>query len=160
MKEDCPQLPDDASFVTNGESSFPLKRANQLRGDIAVQSFWAKGSLAIFDVRRCHTNAPSLKKAFSTPAKALANAEKIKKEKYLKHCLRKNWHFSPFVVSIDGMLGVEASMVLKKIAEDQAAKMDVPKSVVINWLRTQISFASLRGNFRCCLLYTSPSPRD
>ena len=100
-------------------------------------------------MRRCHTNAPSLKKAFSSPAKVLANAEKIKKAKYLKHCLRKNWHFSPFVVSIDGMLGVEASMILKKIAEDQAAKMDVPKSVVINWLRTQISFASLRGNFRC-----------
>ena len=46
------------------------------------------------------------------------------------------------------MLCDEAGMVLKKIAEDQAAKMDVPKSVVINWLRTQISFASLRGNFR------------
>ena len=90
-----------------------------------------------------------MKKAFSTPPKALANADKLKKDKYLKHCLSKNWHFSPFIVSIDGLLGVEAGMVLKKIAEDQAAKMDVPRSVVINWLRTQISIASLRGNFRC-----------
>ena len=47
------------------------------------------------------------------------------------------------------MLGIEASIVQKKIAEDQAAKMGVPKSVVMNWLRTQISFASLPGNFRC-----------
>ena len=137
----------NSSYI--GDSSIPLKRATQLRGDIAVQGFWSKSNLAIFDVRRCHTNAPSIKKSFSTPAKALANAEKIKKEKYLKDCLAKNWHFSPFVVSIDGMLGTEANMILKKLAEDQAEKTGAPRSVLINWLRTQLSFALLRGNFRC-----------
>lgn len=125
-----------------------LCSATQLRGDIAIQGFWSKSNLAIFDVRRCHTNAPSIKKSFSTPAKALANAEKIKKEKYLKECRKKNWHFSPFIVSIDGMFRTEANMILKKLSEDQAEKSGAPKSVLINWMRTQISFALSRGNFR------------
>ena len=47
------------------------------------------------------------------------------------------------------MFGKEANMILKKLAEDQAEESGAPKSVLIHWLRTQLSFALLRGNFRC-----------
>eukprot|EP00957_Ditylum_brightwellii_P022676 1709887-Ditylum_brightwellii.AAC.2 len=41
---------------------------------------------------------------------------KKKKGKYLNACLEQNGHFSPFVVSVDGMLGKEAAMVLRQLS--------------------------------------------
>ena len=35
---------------------------------------------------------------------------------YLEDCLQQRRHFSPFVASVDGLLGVEATATLKRIA--------------------------------------------
>ena len=37
----------------------------------------------------------------------------MKKKIYLEACLQKRPHFSPFVASVDGLLGVEAKAILK-----------------------------------------------
>jgi hypothetical protein len=47
------------------------------------------------------------------PGKVLAQHERRKKKKYLEPCLKQCWHFSPFVVSTDGLLGKEAKKRLK-----------------------------------------------
>ena len=41
------------------------------------------------------------------PKKCLETAEKANKKKYLVTCLKKCRQFTPFVVSVDGLLGVE-----------------------------------------------------
>ena len=51
-----------------------------------------------------------------SPEKCLEEAEKSKKKMYLKGCLQQRRNFSPFVASVDGLLGVEATAFLKRIA--------------------------------------------
>ena len=57
-----------------------------------------------------------------TPEKCLQEAERAKKKMYLETCLKQNQNFSPFVASIDGLLGVEATTNLKRIASCLATK--------------------------------------
>ena len=47
------------------------------------------------------------------PEKSLGVSERDKKRKYLDSCLQQRHHFSPFVVSINGILGTEAEAKLK-----------------------------------------------
>ena len=41
---------------------------------------------------------------------------------YLEACLQKRRHFSPFVTSVDRLLGVEATATLKMLASRLATK--------------------------------------
>ena len=50
--------------------------------------------------------------------------EKTNKYKHGKHCHEKRKHFSPFVISVDGMLGKEALVVLANLSRLTAEKMD------------------------------------
>ena len=47
------------------------------------------------------------------PEKCLHEAEKEKKKMYLEACLQQRRNFSPFVASVDRLLGVEATATLK-----------------------------------------------
>ena len=51
-----------------------------------------------------------------SPKKFLEEAENSKKKMYLEACLQQRRHFSPFFASIDGLLEVEATTTLKRIA--------------------------------------------
>ena len=51
-----------------------------------------------------------------TPEKCLQNAERAKKKMYLEACLQQRRHFSPFVDSVDGILGVEAGDTMKRLS--------------------------------------------
>jgi hypothetical protein len=55
-------------------------------------------------------------------AKVLRKHENEKKRKYLQPCLDQRRHFSPFVVSTDGMLGREASCLIKRLSQKLATK--------------------------------------
>ena len=56
------------------------------------------------------------------PEKCLQEAERGKKRMYLEACLQQRRHFSPFVASVDGLLGVEATTTLKRLASRLATK--------------------------------------
>mmetsp|Transcript_31119 Transcript_31119/g.46026 ORF Transcript_31119/g.46026 Transcript_31119/m.46026 type:complete len:86 (-) Transcript_31119:101-358(-) len=49
---------------------------------------------------------------------------KKKKRKYLKDCLEQNKHFTPFVSTVDGVLGNDAKTTLNKIASVLAVRWD------------------------------------
>ena len=49
--------------------------------------------------------------------------EKLKKDDHRKHCHEQQKHMSPFVLSVDGMLGSEAIVVLYNLSRLVAAKM-------------------------------------
>ena len=51
-----------------------------------------------------------------TPEKALAKAEKEKKDLYLQACLERIRTFTPMVYSADGIPGAEALAVHKRLA--------------------------------------------
>ena len=60
------------------------------------------------------------------PKKALERQEKEKKKKYCKSCENQHRHFTPFVVSMDGMYGFEARAFLKRLAKLLAEKWKKP----------------------------------
>ena len=54
----------------------------------------------------------------------LARWEKTKKDKNDKHCHDQLRYFSPFVLSVDGVLGRGALVVLANVSRLVSAKMD------------------------------------
>ena len=48
--------------------------------------------------------------------KCLHKAGRGKKKMYMEACLQKRRHFYPFVASVDGLLGVEATATLKRLS--------------------------------------------
>ncbi len=86
----------------------------------------------------------------SRPAdKVLLSRQKQKKSKYLQVCQDQNIHFSPFAVSTSGQLAPQASALLKRLAFLLHVKWDRPKSVITNFIFTQVSFAIVRACTIC-----------
>ena len=63
--------------------------------DVSVHGFWKWGTNALFDVRIVNLDAGSYLP--QTSEKALATAEKDKKDKYLQPCLELRCTFIPMV---------------------------------------------------------------
>jgi hypothetical protein len=81
----------------------------------------------IINVRVTDTDAKS-NRSKKAHAKVLAAHEREKKKKYLEACLEHHRHFTPFVVSTDGLLGKEAKILLKKRSALLAEKWENPYS--------------------------------
>ena len=62
------------------------------------------------------------------PEKCLQEAERGKKWMYLEACLYQRRYFYPFFASVDGLLGVEATATLKKLASHLTTKWKQPYS--------------------------------
>ena len=56
----------------------------------------------------------------------LAGWEKLKKDKHGQDCYNQRRHFSLFVLSVDGMMGKEALVVLATLSQVMTAKTDEP----------------------------------
>ena len=50
------------------------------------------------------------------PKKCLETSYEEKKSNYLVACLKQRRHFTPFVVSVDGLLGIKEEATMKGIA--------------------------------------------
>jgi hypothetical protein len=109
--------------VTNPESIHvsapkepdPVRRINPQvnddRGDILVCDFWVRMTDCIINV--CVTNTDAKSQCQTYPDKVLAQHEREKKCKYLEPCLKQWRHFTPFMVSTDGLLGQEETFFLR-----------------------------------------------
>ena len=115
-----------------------------LVADLAVRGVWVPQSEALFDVRVVDTDARSYEN--QTPIDILSQAEKEKNKKYLAACEERR---APLCVSVDGLLGREASRFLKRLGELLSLKWERSYSGIINWLRTRLSFAILRATIVC-----------
>ena len=76
-----------------------------------------------------------------------AEEEKIRKCNSAAEAHRAS--FTPFVVSTDGILGREASFLLKRLAQSISIKWDKPLGQTTGWLRAKLSFAILRATNLC-----------
>ncbi len=123
------------------------KNRDDLRGDLLLRGFWGRGTDCIIDVRVTDTDAKS--NISKDPAKVLEAHEKEKKRKYLKSCLEQRRHFTPFVVSTDGLIGKEAKTLLKKLSSLLADKWEKPYSVVCGYVNAQMSIAIVRATHLC-----------
>jgi hypothetical protein len=77
------------------------RNRDELRGDLLIRGFWGHGTDCIIDVSVTDTDAKS--NLSKDPAKVPEAHEREKKRKYLKSCLEQRRHFTPLVVSTDGL---------------------------------------------------------
>ena len=117
------------------------------RGDLSARGFWRRQTTCIFDVRITDTDQRSWKSR--TVEKALAAQEREKKEKYLPNCIEARMDFTPFVISVDGALGREASMMLKRLAKHMAGRWEAAPSQIMNFIHTKISISVLKAVHQC-----------
>jgi hypothetical protein len=97
-----------------GVKTLRSNRTNEDRGNILIQGCWAHGMDCIIDVRITDVDAKANRSR--APGNDLAQHKREKKKKYLGPCLEQRRHFTPFVVSTDGLLGKEAKTLLKRLS--------------------------------------------
>ena len=88
----------------------------------------------------------------------LSRWEMIKKDKHGKHCHNKGKQFSPFFLSVDGMLGRKALVVLLKLSQVMAAKRVEPLLQVRGWVNGKISIEVVRAYSQIISRDQLPSP--
>ena len=95
-------------------------------------------------------NTDALSYVRKTPEKCLYEAERGKKKIYLEACLQQRRHFSPFVDSVDWMLGVEATAILKRISSRLAIKWRQPYSKTCGYVKSRVAITLVCAT-HCCL---------
>ena len=103
-----------------------MQEADNARGipaliaDLGIRGIWQLQTDALVDIRVVDTDAPSnIKRAVVAVLQA---AEQEKKKKYLEAVQTRRATFSHFVVSVDRVLGREANVLIKRLAEKIAYK--------------------------------------
>ena len=96
----------------------------ETRGDVLIRYLWGIYTNAIINVklRNAHTDTHR----FGTMVTLLAWWDKMKNYNHDKH-YHKQWkHCSPFILSVDGMLGRDSFFVLSNLIPPMEAKIDEP----------------------------------
>ena len=115
--------------------------------DLSVCGVWMPQSEALFDVRIIDTDTRSY--CNRSPSEVLLTAEVEKKKKYhLAHTERRA-QFTPLCVSVDGMMGKEASVFVKRLSERLSMKWNQNYNNILCWVRTRLTFAILRATILC-----------
>jgi hypothetical protein len=117
---------------------------NEDRGDILIRGLWKCGTEAIIDVQVTDVYVKSNRS--KDPHRVLAAHEW---KKHLGACLEQRRHFSPFVLSEDGLLGKEAKMLLKKLSAPLAKKWEKSYSKVCGHVNARMTIAIVRATHLC-----------
>ena len=68
---------------------------------------------------------------------------------YLEAFLQQRPHFSPFFASLDGLLGVEATATLKRLASSLATMWKQSYSKMCGYVKSRITITLVRATHRC-----------
>ena len=98
----------------------------------------------MFDIRIVNLDAGSY--LCMTPKKAVAKAEKKKKDLYLQACLERRSNFTPILYSAGGIPGAEALAAHNRLAELISYKLNREYSEMCRFVRARISLAIARSN--------------
>ena len=108
-----------------------------------IRGLWDRLVEAIIYVKLCNTDADEYK--YDPMIELLAQWETIKKDKHGKHYNDQRKHFSPFIISVDNMLGREAVFVLVKFSWVMSAKSEKPLLQLQEWVNSQIAIVVARS---------------
>ena len=131
----------------DAQEEFEAEAAKAPRGDISARGFWRRQTNCVVDVRLTDTDQRTWRGR--SVEKAILAQEREKKEKYLSDCQAARMDFTPFVVSVDGVLGREASMFLKRLTQHLAGRWEAAPSQIANYINTKMSISVLRATHQC-----------
>ena len=106
--------------VNNDQAGAPLPEVTKQKGDQLIRDLWKNGTDSVHDMHAVNNDAKMHRT--KDPERCLQEAERGKKWMYMDAYLQQLRHFSPFVASVDGLLGVEATATLKRLASRLATK--------------------------------------
>ena len=115
----------------------------ETRGDVLIWGLWDRQTGAIVDIKLGDADVDTYR--FDPMVTLLDWWKKTKKDKNGKHFHEQRKHFSPFVLSVNGMLGREALVVLADLSRIMAAKIDEPILHVQGWINGHITNAVARS---------------
>ena len=69
--------------------------------------------------------------------------------KYIETCLQQRLHFSPFVVSVDGILGVDSEATLKQLAIRLVAKCQQSYYQMCRCVKSRSAITMVRAGNYC-----------
>ena len=125
----------------------PQDNTLALIADLFCPGVYVRQGGAYFDIRVSITDAISYQSR--SPMSVLHSAEVEKKIKYSDACQERHMSFTPFVVSVDGMLAPEFASFLRRIGEALSTKWEKPYSKTMNWVKCRLSFAVLHASSVC-----------
>ena len=117
-----------------------VREADEARGisalvaDLGVRGVWQPQTEALFDIRVTDTDAQSC--AQRTVNAVLTAAEREKKRKYAQAVQARHASFSPFVLSVDGVMAREAQFVVQHFADRLSTKWGKSYGEVLGWVRS------------------------
>ena len=112
-----------------------------------MRGLWNRGQECIIDVRVTDTDAPTYRN--QAPKKVLVSQERQKKRHYLQACLDQRRSFTPLVTSTDGLIGIEAKNLMKRLSLLLSDKWHKPYSEVMGLIGARISVALVRASHMC-----------
>eukprot|EP00731_Ephydatia_muelleri_P034031 Em0045g16a len=118
-----------------------------LIADLSIRGVWQPQTAALLDVRVVDTDTQSY--ASCTVDAVLCSAEQEKKRKYSAAVEDRRASFTPFVVSVDGVLGHDAQHLMKRLCDQIVVKWEKSHSEVMGWVRARMAFAILRATNLC-----------
>ena len=98
----------------------------------------------MFDIQIVNLKAGSYLRM--TPEKALAQADKEKKDLYLRACLERRSTFTPIVYSADEITEAESLAAQKRLAPLLIYKLKHKYSVMCGFVQARMSLAIVRSN--------------
>ena len=129
-------------IVREGSNTAPA-----LIADLGIRGVWLPQVEALFDIRVTDADAPSY---LSRSVKNVLNtAEEEKKRKYVIAAEVRRGSFSPFVVTVDGALGPEAVLFLRRLAEKLSVRWERGYGEILGWIKARLSFAVIRATDLC-----------
>ena len=111
---------------------------------IYLLGVWSYQDTALFDIRVTDTEAKFYNN--KTSEAVLQHCEE-KKKKYGQSCAGKHISFTPLVFSVDGLIGTECDVFLKRLADRLSSKWDKPYGQTINWIRMRCKWSSFRYQY-------------
>ena len=149
--------PARSNIKKSSETTTAAPEVMEQKGDLLFRDLWQQGTYSVHDMRVGNTDALSYVR--KTPEKCLNKAKREKKKMYLKACLQQRRHFSPFVASMNGLLGVEATATLKRIAIRLATKWRQPYSKTCGYVKSRVAITLVRATHRCLRRSQVPAHR-
>ena len=109
----------------------------------------------ILNMRVVNTDADSY--LHKTQEKSLVVEEREKKLNYLYFYLQQRSHFTPFFVSVHGMMGTKVEATLKLLASRPTVNSRQPYSRKCGYVQSRFSIIMVRATHHCIMEYQAMS---
>ena len=134
-----------------------MPEATEKKGNLIICDLCQKGTKNVHDLCVMSIDAKSYVR--KTPERCLHDAHKAKIYIYLEAFLQQHQHCLRFVVSIEGLMGVEAEDAHKRIASRLKTKWQQPYSRTCGYVNSSIANTSVWSTHWCNYWYRVPGHR-